>query len=381
MKPAVLTGKHFINGDIACAEGAIAAGCLFFGGYPITPATEIAEHMSERLPHVGGTYIQMEDEIAAMTSILGGAWTGKKTMTATSGPGFSLMMETVGLAIVTETPCVVVNVQRGGPSTGLPTQGAQGDMMQAKWGSHGDYEIIALAPSSPQEMFDLTIIAFNLSEKYRTPVFIMSDEIVGHMSEKVVIPKPESIGIFSRVKPEGPKENFHPFRPGSNGVAPMPSIGEGYKVHVTGLTHDEKGYPVMSVDTQAEMMERLIGKIRNNLDDIILTDEYLLDDAEIVVVSYGVSSRTSYTAVDMARSQGIKAGLLRLVTVWPFPDHIIKALALRVKGFITVEINMGQISREVERCAGYRVPSYLAGHPGGAVVSPEKVVSIMKEAF
>ncbi len=381
MKPAVLTGKHFINGDTACAEGAIAAGCLFFGGYPITPATEVAEHMSERLPHVGGTYIQMEDEIAAMTSILGGAWTGKKTMTSTSGPGFSLMMETVGLAVVTETPCVVVNVQRAGPSTGLPTQGAQGDMMQAKWGSHGDYEIIAIAPSSPQEMFDLTITAFNLSEKYRTPVFIMSDEIVGHMSEKVVIPEPGAIKTFSRVAPDGPTENFLPFKPGSNGVAPMPAIGQGYKVHVTGLTHDEKGYPVMTVDTQAEMMERLLGKIRNNLDDIIMTEPYLLEDAEVVIVSYGVSSRTSYTAVDMARKQGIKAGLLRLITVWPFPDHIIKSLALRVKGFVTVEINMGQISREVERCAGYRVPSYLAGHPGGAVVPPEEVVQILKEAF
>ncbi len=381
MKPAVLTGKHFINGDIACAEGAIAAGCLFFGGYPITPATEVAEHMSERLPHVGGTFVQMEDEIAAMTSILGGAWTGKKTMTATSGPGFSLMMETVGLAVVTETPCVVVNVQRGGPSTGLPTQGAQADMMQARWGSHGDYEIIAIAPSSPQEMFDHTIMAFNLSEKYRTPVFIMSDEIVGHMSEKVVIPQAHAIKTFSRVKPRGSKENFHPFRPGPNGVSPMPSIGEGYKVHVTGLTHDEKGYPVMSVETQAEMMKRLIGKIRNNLDDIIVTDQYLLEDADIVLVSYGVSSRTSYTAVDMARQQGIKAGLLRLVTVWPFPDSIIKSLALRVKGFITVEINLGQISREVERCAGYKVPSYLAGHAGGSVVPPEEVLSIMKEAF
>ena len=381
MKPAVLTGKHFINGDIACAEGAIAAGCLFFGGYPITPATEVAEHMSERLPHVGGTYIQMEDEIAAMTSILGGAWTGKKTMTATSGPGFSLMMETVGLAVVTETPCVVVNVQRGGPSTGLPTQGAQADMMQAKWGSHGDYEIIAIAPSSPQEMFDLTITAFNLSEKYRTPVFIMSDEIVGHMSEKVVIPEPQAIKTFSRIAPSRPGENFLPFKPGPNGVAPMPAIGQGYKVHVTGLTHDEKGYPVMSVDTQAEMMERLIGKIRNNLDDIIMTEQYLLEDAEIVVVSYGVSSRTSYTAVDMARKQGIKAGLLRLITVWPFPDQVIKDLALRVKGFVTVEINLGQISREVERCAGYKAPSYLAGHPGGAVVPPEQVVQILKEAF
>jgi 2-oxoglutarate ferredoxin oxidoreductase subunit alpha len=380
MKPQVLTGDHFINGDEACAEGAIAAGCKFFGGYPITPATEVAEQMSLRLPHVGGTYIQMEDEIAAMTSILGAAWTGVKTMTATSGPGFSLMMETMGLAIVTETPCVVVNVQRAGPSTGLPTQGSQSDMMQAKWGSHGDYEIIAIAPSSPQEMFDLTITAFNLSEKYRTPVLIMSDEIVGHMSEKVVIPEAKTIKTLSRPKPSGRKSGFMPYRPGPNGVCPMPSIGEGYKVHVTGLTHDERGYPVMSVDTQREMIYRLLAKIRNNIDDIILTEGYFLEDADYVIVSYGVSARTSYTAVDMARSMGIKAGLLRLITVWPFPEKIIRDLSKRVKGFVTVEINMGQISREVERCAGL-VPSFGVGHPGGAIIPPEDVIKMLKEAF
>lgn len=379
MKPAVLTGEHFINGDVACAEGAIAAGCRFFGGYPITPATEVAEHISERLPDVGGTFIQMEDEIAAMTSILGAAWTGIKTMTATSGPGFSLMMETVGLAVVTETPCVVVNVQRAGPSTGLPTQGAQADMMQVRWGSHGDYEIIAIAPSSPQEMFDLTIIAFNLSEKYRTPVFIMSDEIVGHMSEKVVIPDARKIKTVSRPKPTGRKDKFRLYKPGPDGVAPMPSIGEGYNVHVTGLTHDEKGYPVMSVDTQKEMIARLLGKIRNNLDDIIMTQEYMLEDADIVIVSYGVSARTAYTAVEEARNMGIKAGLLRLITVWPFPEQKIRELAKRVKGFVTVEINMGQICREVQRCAG--IPTYLAGHAGGAIIPPDDVLNILRERF
>ena len=381
MRPAVLTGEHFINGDVACAEGAIAAGCTFFGGYPITPATEIAERMSERLPDVGGSFIQMEDEIAAITSVLGGAWTGAKSMTATSGPGFSLMMETVGLAVVTETPCVLVNVQRGGPSTGLPTQGAQADMMQAKWGSHGDYEIIAIAPSSVQEMFDLTITAFNLSEKYRVPVFIMSDEIVGHMSEKVVIPEARKIKTISRLKPSGRKSKFKLYKPGPYGVAPMPSIGDGYNVHVTGLTHDEKGYPVMSVDTQKEMMERLLFKIRNNLDDIIMTEDYLMDDADIVIVSYGVSARTSYTAVDEARKQGIKAGLLRLITVWPFPDEKIRKLAKRVKGFVTVEINMGQICREVQRCVGNDVPSYLVGHPGGAIIPPEDVLALLEKAF
>jgi len=381
MEPKVLTGKHFINGDVACAEGAIAAGCTFFGAYPITPATEVAERMAERLPDVGGTFIQMEDEIAAITSILGAAWTGAKTMTATSGPGFSLMMETVGLAVVTETPCVVVNVQRGGPSTGLPTMGAQADMMQARWGSHGDYEIIALSPSSPQEMFDLTILAFNLSEKYRVPVFIMSDEVVGHISEKVAIPAASKIRMVSRIRPVGRKDKFKPYLPGKNGVSPMPAIGDGFNVHVTGLTHDEQGYPVMSVDAQKSMITRLLDKIRRNLDDIIRTESYLLSDADIVIVSYGVSARTSYTAVEEARRMGIRAGVLRLITVWPFPEKLIKDLAHRVKGFVTVEINMGQISREVERCAGSNVKSCLVGHPGGTVITPEEVIHRIKEEF
>ncbi len=381
MKPAVLTGEHFLNGDIACAEGAIAAGCRFFGAYPITPATEVAEQMSERLPDVGGTFIQMEDEIAAMTSILGAAWTGVKTMTATSGPGFSLMMETVGLAVVTETPCVVVNIQRAGPSTGLPTMGAQADMMQARWGSHGDYEIIAIAPSSPQEMFDLTIEAFNLSETYRVPVFIMSDEIVGHMSEKVVIPPAKTIKTVRRRKPTGRKKDYLPYHPDKNGVPPMPAIGDGFNIHVTGLTHDERGYPVMSVETQHDMITRLLGKIRSNRKDIVRTRGYLLEDAEIIIVSYGVSSRTSYTAVDEARRMGIKAGLLRLVTVWPFPDEQIQQLAEKAKGFITVEINMGQISREVMRCVGGNAPCHLVGHPGGTIIPPDEVIKLMKEAF
>jgi 2-oxoglutarate ferredoxin oxidoreductase subunit alpha len=380
MKQAVLTGEHFLTGDVACAEGALAAGCLFFGGYPITPATEIAERMSERLPEIGGTFIQMEDEIAAMASILGASWAGKKTMTATSGPGFSLMMENIGLGIVTETPCVVVNVQRAGPSTGLPTQGAQADMMQARWGSHGHYEIIALAPASPQEIFYQTIEAFNLSEKYRIPVLIMSDEIVGHMSERVSIPAEKDIVTVSRTAPKGRKDRFKPFQPGPNGVAPMPAAGQGYNVHITGLTHDEKGYPVMTVEAQEEMMARITGKIRRNLDDIIRTESYRLEDAEIAVISYGVSSRTSLAAVDEARNLGIKAGLLRLITVWPFPEEQIRQLARRVKKMITVEINLGQICLEVQRCAGGRIPVTLVGHAGGTIISPERVVAELKEA-
>ncbi len=377
--PAVLTGEHYMTGDEACAEGGLAAGCQFFGGYPITPATEIAEHMSSRLPQAGGTYIQMEDEIAAMASILGASWAGKKSMTSTSGPGFSLMMENIGLGICTETPCVVVNVQRAGPSTGLPTLGAQGDMMQARWGSHGHYEIIAFAPMSPQEMFYHTIEAFNLSEKYRLPVLIMSDEIIGHMSEKVIIPDAKKIKTFERVKPKGRKDRFKPYETTAYGVAPMPAAGDGYRVHITGLTHDDRGYPAMSPEAQEIMMTRLIGKIQNNLDDIIRTEQYLMDDADICIVSYGASARTAYAAVEDARRDGIKVGLLRLITVWPFPDALVQELSRRVKAFVTVEMNMGQIHREVERCACGRAQAVLVGHAGGAIIPPEKVYAALKE--
>lgn len=381
MKPAVLTGEHYITGDVACAEGAIAAGCKFFGAYPITPATEVAEHMAERLPDVEGTFIQMEDEIAAIASILGAAWTGTKSMTATSGPGFSLMMENLGLGVCTETPCVIINVQRTGPSTGLPTLTGQGDMMQARWGSHGDYEIIALAPASPQDCFYHTILAFNLSEKYRVPVLVMADEIVGHMSEKVIIPDASKIKLIDRPKPRGRKDRFKLYEPGPNGVAPMPAIGDGYNVHVTGLTHDEHGYPAMSVEAQEQMMTNLKGKIRNNLDDIIETEEYKMDDADIVIVSYGISVRTGLTAVDEARKLGYKAGLLRLVTVWPFPEQMIRDIAERVRGLITVEINLGQVHYEVERCAGGKAPAYLVGSAGGKIIHPDKVIELIKEAF
>lgn len=378
MRQAVLTGEHFITGDVACAEGALAAGCLFFGGYPITPATEITEHISSQLPEVGGTFIQMEDEIAALAAVIGSSCAGVKAMTATSGPGFSLMMENIGLAICTETPCVIVNVQRSGPSTGLPTQGAQGDMMQARWGSHGHYEIIVLSPSSPQEIFYQTITAFNLSEIYRLPVIIMTDEMIGHLSERVIIPRARAIKTVSRPWPKGRKDRFKPFKPGPNGVAPMAIAGEGYNIHVTGLTHDERGYPDMTVEGQDEMMSRLTGKVRQNLDDIISTEAYRLDDADIVIVSYGVSARTSLAAVDEARKQGIKAGLLRLITVWPFPEAQIRRLAKRVKGFFTVELNLGQIHFEVQRCVAGIVPTFLIGHPGGTIMPPERVVETLR---
>lgn len=379
MKPAVLTGEHFISGDVACAEGALAAGCRFFAGYPITPATEIAEHMAHRLPEVGGVFIQMEDEIAAMAAVAGASCAGAKSMTATSGPGFSLMMENLGLAICTETPCVVVDVQRAGPSTGLPTLGAQGDMMQARWGSHGHYEIIALAPASPQELFYQTITAFNLSEQFRTPVLIMTDEVIGHIHERVVIPEAGAVHTRDRVLPKGRKDRFKPFQAGPDGVAPMAIAGTGYRVHVTGLTHDERGYPVMTAEAQAAMLDRLTGKIRRNLDEIIQTESYRLEDADIALVSYGISSRSSFSAVDEARAMGIRAGLLRLITVWPFPEDRIRRLAQRIRALVTVEINLGQIHLEVERCAGGQAPSFLVGHSGGSVIPPEQILETLRK--
>ncbi len=379
---AALSGEFFIQGDIACAEGAISAGCRFFGGYPITPATEVAQRMSERLPLLDGMYIQMEDELASMAAVLGASWAGVKAMTATSGPGFSLMMENLGLGIMLETPCVLVNVQRGGPSTGLPTLTGQGDMMQARWGSHGDYSIIALAPSSPQELFDLTIHAFNLSETYRTPVLVMTDAEVGHMTEKVVIPPAEEIEVVKRRKPTVGPDEYRPYyvEPGE-WVSPMAAAGDGYHIHVTGLTHDEQGFPVTSDDSaQWPLVQRLIGKIEENKDDIIILEEDGLDDAAVIVVSYGIAARTSLWPIQMAREEGIRVGLLRLVTVWPFPDEHIRALAARVDGFVVPEINMGQIVREVERCAAGQAEVFRISHPGGGIHDPQQVLSTIRQA-
>ena len=375
-----LTGEFFMNGDFACAEGAISAGCRFFAGYPITPATETAERMAERLPEVNGVYIQMEDEIASMNAVLGASWGGVKAMTATSGPGFSLMMENLGLGIMLETPCVLANIQRAGPSTGLPTLTGQGDMMQAKWGSHGCYGIIALSPSSPQEIYELTIKAFNLSEKYRTPVLIMADEAVGHMTERVVIPPPDEVTLFPRRKPRVPPEEYLPFLADADLVPPMANAGEGYRFHVTGLTHDERGYPVMTAEAQDKLIKRLLQKIEKNKEDIIEIEADGLDDASIVVCSYGISARISKFAVELARQEGIKVGMLRLVTVWPFPEHTIRDIAKSIKTFIVPEINSGQIALEVERCAGGAADTILLPHMGGGVHHPESILDAIRQA-
>lgn len=384
----LLTGAHFMLGDHAAAEGAILAGCRFFAGYPITPATEIAERMSVRLPQVGGVYIQMEDELASMNAILGASWAGVKSMTATSGPGFSLMMENLGLGMMLETPCVLVNVQRGGPSTGLPTLVGQQDMMQARWGSHGDYEIVALCPTSPQEFFDLTIHAFNLSEKYRVPVLVMADAEVGHMTEKVVIPHPDEIEIVERPqvrKGDLEPDHFRIFRDRSGGddngyISPMVAAGEGYRIHVTGLTHDERGYPAMNVEAQEWNIERLVNKIRMHRDDIIKVEGQNLEDAEVVVVAYGISARTSLWPIEQARSEGIRVGYLRLITAWPFPDEIIRKLAKQVRAFVVPEINMGQMVREVERCACGQALVLGANRPGGDILEADLVLNTIRRA-
>jgi 2-oxoglutarate ferredoxin oxidoreductase subunit alpha len=375
----VLTGTHFLDGDHACCEGALAAGARFSSGYPITPSTEVVERFAARVPTVGGTFIQMEDELAASITLQGAVWGGAKAFTVTSGPGFSLMMEHIGYAAMTETPCVFVDVQRGGPSTGLPTLPAQQDMMQVRWGSHGDYEIIALCPNSPQECFDLTITAFNYAEKYRCPVFVMMDEVVGHMTEKVIIPAPEDIEIEPRRYTTLPPKEFLAFKPGADLVPDMPRVGEGYNVHVTGLTHDERGYPDMRPEVQAVLVKRLVEKITKNVDQITLFEEDQIEGAEVVVVSYGITSRVAQKAIDMARQKGIKVGKFRLITAWPFPEKQIAAIAKKVKGLVVAELNLGQMVREVERAAAGQTKVRLVGHAGGSVHKPEDILKAIME--
>lgn len=376
----VLTGAHFFDGDHACCEGALAAGCRFIAGYPITPSTEIVERFAWRIPTVGGVFIQMEDEIASSIAIAGAAWAGAKAMTVTSGPGFSLMMEHIGYAVMTETPLVFVNVQRGGPSTGLPTLPAQSDMMQARWGSHGDYAIIALSPNSPQECFDMTIDAFNLAETYRVPVMFMMDECVGHMVEKVVIPPADKIEVVARRYTNLPPDQYNLYAPDDDLVPSMVSAGSGYKFHVTGLTHNEKGYPAVDAKTQEKLVGRLIGKIRNNADKICQYEEIDTDKADVVLVSYGITSRVSMLAVQMAKENGIRVGVLRLKVVWPFPEKKIRELAGKVAAFVVPELNMGQIVHEVALCVGGKAKVISVPHAGGTVHEPEVIFKAIQEA-
>jgi len=376
----VLTGAHFLDGDHACCEGALSAGCRFVAGYPITPSTEVVERIAGRFPEVGGLFIQMEDEIASSIAIQGAVFGGAKAMTVTSGPGFSLMMEHIGLAVMLETPCVFVNVQRGGPSTGLPTLPGQADMMQARWGSHGDYEIIALCPNSPQECFDLTIKAFNLAETYRVPVMMMLDECVGHMTEKVVIPEADAIDIVERQFTKAKPGEYLPYETNGNWVPPMVKAGDGHYFHMTGLTHDEKGYPVMNAEAQEKCVHRIVNKIRKNADAIAILKEADTEDADVVVVSYGITSRVALKAITMAKAEGIKVGHIRLITAWPFPETRIRQLAERVKAFVFPELNYGQMYLELQRVVEGRTRSYLIPHGGGTVHDPEVIYRKIKEA-
>jgi len=369
-------GIYFWQGNEACAEAAIVAGCRFFAGYPITPATEIAEHMAKRLPQVGGIAIQMEDEMASIGAVVGASWTGNKAMTATSGPGFSLMQEIIGYAFMTETPCVIVDAQRAGPSTGQATKCGQGDVMQARWGTHGDYSAIVLSPNSVQEMFALTIRAFNLAEEYRTPVILLADEIVAHMREQATVPPIENIEIINRRKPRTEEKAFF----GLEEIPPMPAVGEGFNVTVTGSTHDEYGIrSTANPIVHRRLVERLNNKIQNHAEEIADFESYNIDQCQTGIVSYGCTSRAIYDAVESAEERGMKIGYVRLKTLWPFPDKIVQRLAESAERLIVPEMNLRQIFYEVERTAkglAEIIPLNKIG--GGELITPEELLAKIK---
>lgn len=343
--------KRFMQGNETCAEGALYAGCRFFAGYPITPSTEIMEVSAARLPKAGGVFIQMEDEIASISAIVGASLGGLKSMTATSGPGFSLMQEGIGFACMAEVPCVVVNVMRSGPSTGFPTGPSQSDVMQARWGTHGDHPAIALTPASVGEIFHETVRAFNLSEIYRTPVILLYDEVIGHMREAVVLPESGEVEVVEKRRPDCPSSEYKPYDTRYGDIAPLASYGEGYRFHVTGLFHGADGFPTNNTQLIQEANTRLLRKIDDNRERIWKNEEYYLDDAEVGIFAYGVSARSAKFAVRELRKKGIKAGLLRPLTIWPFPDRAVEEMAGHVKAIIVPEMNMGQIVYEIERAA------------------------------
>ncbi len=341
--------RQLLQGNEAVAHGALAAGCRFFAGYPITPASEISEQLAALLPKVGGTFIQMEDEIASMGAIIGASLAGVKSMTATSGPGFSLMQENLGYACCTEVPCVVVNVMRGGPSTGLPTNPAQGDVQMARWGTHGDHPIIVLAVSSVSESFTLTVKAFNLSEQFRVPIILLSDEVVAHTRECVQLPDSAEIRIINRLKPSVPPDWYKPYEGDNRGVPAMAAFGDGYRHHVTGLVHDELGFPTNKPHEIQNFQQRLIEKITRGFPQIMMTKGYRLEDAEVCIIAYGSVARSATRAVEEAREQGVKAGLLQLITLFPFPRSHVTPILKQCRAVLVPEMNAGQISREVQR--------------------------------
>lgn len=370
-----------LQGNEAVVEGALRAGCRFFAGYPITPATEISEQLSVRLPQVDGTFIQMEDEIASLGAVIGASLAGVKSMTATSGPGFSLMQENLGFGIIAEVPCVIVNAMRGGPSTGLPTSPAQSDVMQARWGTHGDHPIIVLCPSTVRECFDLTIKAFNYSEKYRIPVILLIDEVVAHMREKITIADDEMIEIVNRVKPTVPPEWYIPFEDTPRGVPPMADFGEGYRYHVTGLTHDVRGFPTSRPDEVDAFIRRLFRKVSQNFGDLQIGEHYHIDDAEVAIIAYGCVARSAKRAVADCRDKGIKAGMLKLNTIWPFMRTDVEKVLRQARVVIVPEMNMGQISREVKRVNKGSAKVFTINRVDGTIITPQEIMGRIKEVF
>ncbi|MBA7567967.1 2-oxoacid:acceptor oxidoreductase subunit alpha [Candidatus Atribacteria bacterium 1244-E10-H5-B2] len=368
-----------LQGNEACAEGALLAGVKFFAGYPITPSSEIAENMARKLPKIGGKFIQMEDEIASMAAVIGASIAGLKSLTATSGPGMCLKQENLGFAIINEIPCVVVNAQRGGPSTGSPTKPSQGDMMQARWGTHGDHPIIALAPSTVNEILTLTIKAFNFSEKYRTPVILLLDEVIAHMREKVEIPAPEDVEVINRKKPTVPPEEYSPFKPDEDGVPSMANFGEGYRYHITGLIHNDKGLPTANSKEIDAFIRRLHNKIQRNIKDIIINEKYSLDDAKIVLIAYGSVARAAERTVKLAREEGLKVGLLKLLTIWPFCFEEVNSLARKVDLIIVPEMNLGQMVLEVERAAQGKCRVVHYGRVDGELINPIEILRKIRE--
>lgn len=365
-----------LQGDIAVVKGGLAAGAEFFAGYPITPASEIAEGFAKELPKVGGRFIQMEDELASMACAIGGSLSGKKAITATSGPGFSLKQENLGLGIMIEAPVVVVNVQRVGPSTGLPTSPSQGDVMQARWGTHGDHPIITLSPSSVKETFDLTVKAFNFAEKYRQPVILLLDEIVGHMREKLVLPDSDEIDVVDRKRPDGQdKENFNPYEWTDDHIPPMPDYGTGYRYHTTGLFHDKTGFPRGTNSDAKRLMDRMTAKIDENLDDIILYDEDIRDEDKTIVLGYGSTVRSVISAVNNARDKGIDAGWLKLKTIWPFAEEKVDEIAKKADKIIVPELNQGQLIREVKRVVAGRAEVIGINKYDGTLIKPAEILA------
>jgi len=374
MESVETQNKILLQGNEAIVAGAMAAGCTFFAGYPITPASEISELLSVKLPQVGGTFIQMEDEIASMGAVIGASLAGAKAMTATSGPGFSLMQENLGFGCITEVPCVIVNVMRGGPSTGLPTSVAQGDVQMTRWGTHGDHPIIVMAVSSVADCFSITVKAFNLSEKYRTPVIILSDEVVAHTRESVVLPADEKIRVFDRVKPDVPPEWYKPYADNNRGVPDMASFGDGYRHHVTGLVHDESGFPTQNSKEVDAFLRRIHNKISKGFHEIMVTKEYLMEDAEVFVIAYGSVARPALRAVRDARRQGVKAGLLQLITLFPFPRKTVDTYLRQCRAAVVPEMNMGQMAREISRVNQSSCRVIKHNRIDGHLITPDEIL-------